>query len=154
MKLLCICFRYSLCSIRFLSSPKIKIIMFFGHRFPLTSHIRGHLLSTWMALLRPSADIPHVGTQKDIYGLRVAQNTIDGLIMNYIHHPSSWLFLPFSYVKSYTRLSIYATRMLYASTGCCMLRIDVYAGYPHSNSRVIRELPVLIPAYSFLWHLK
>ena len=40
-----------------------------------------------MAPLRPSADIPHVGTQKDIYGLRVAQNTIDGLIMNYIHHP-------------------------------------------------------------------
>ena len=30
------------------------------------------LLSTQMALLRPSADIPYVGTQKDIYGLKVA----------------------------------------------------------------------------------
>ena len=59
-------------------------------------------LSIQMALLRPSADISYVGTQKDIYGLKVAQNTIDGLIMNYIHHPSSWLFLPFFYVKLYT----------------------------------------------------
>ena len=47
------------------------------------------VLSAWMAPLRLSADIPHVGTQKDIYGLRVSQNTIDGLIMNYIHHPSN-----------------------------------------------------------------
>ena len=23
---------------------KIKIVMYFGHRFPLTSHIRGHML--------------------------------------------------------------------------------------------------------------
>ena len=30
------------------------------------------VLSSWMALLRPSADIPHIGTQKDIYGLKVA----------------------------------------------------------------------------------
>ena len=82
-----------------------------------------------MAPLHLSADIPHVCTEKDIYGLRVSQNTIDGLIMNYIHHPSSWLFLPFSYVKSYTQLSIYATRVLYASVSCCMSRIYVYAGY-------------------------
>ena len=47
------------------------------------------LLSTWMAPLRPSAEIPHVVTQKDIYGLRIAQNTIDRLIINYIHRPSS-----------------------------------------------------------------
>ena len=44
---------------------KIMIIMYFDHRFPLTSHIRGHMLLAKMALLRPSADIPHVGTQKD-----------------------------------------------------------------------------------------
>ena len=81
-----------------------------------------------MAPLRPSADIPHVGTQKDIYGL--AQNTLDELTMNYIYHPSSWLFLPFGYVKSCTRLFRYATRVLYASIGCCILRTDVYAGYP------------------------
>ena len=83
-----------------------------------------------MEPLRLSADIPHVGTQKDIYGLRVSQNTIDGIIMNYIHHSSSWLFLPFSYVKSYTRLSIYVTHVLYVSVGCYMSHIDVYAGYP------------------------
>ena len=58
------------------------------------------------------------------------KNTIDGIIMNYIHHPSSWWFLPFSYVKSYKWLFIYATRMLYVSVGCCMLCIDVYASYP------------------------
>ena len=54
---------------------------------PLT-HYR-YVLSTWMEPLRPSADIPHVCTQKDIYGLRVAQNTIDGIIKNYIHHTST-----------------------------------------------------------------
>ena len=47
------------------------------------------MLSTWMAPLRPSANIRYVGTQKEIYGLRVAQNIIDGIIMNYIYHPSS-----------------------------------------------------------------
>ena len=51
---------------------KIKIIMYFGHCFPLNSHIRGHLLSTQMALLRPSAEISYVSTQKDMYGLKVA----------------------------------------------------------------------------------
>ena len=52
---------------------KIIIIMYFNHRFPLTSHIRGHLLSTQMALLRSSANIPYVGTQKDILGLKFAK---------------------------------------------------------------------------------
>ena len=52
---------------------KIMIIMYFGHHFPRTSHIRGHLLSTQMALLRPSADILYVGTQKDILGLKFAK---------------------------------------------------------------------------------
>ena len=55
---------------------KIKIVMYFGHRFPLTSHIRGHLLSAKMALLRLSTDIPHVGTQKDNLDWS-GQNTID-----------------------------------------------------------------------------
>ena len=44
---------------------KTKIVMYFSHRFPLTSHIRGHLLSAKMELLHPSIDIPHVGIQKD-----------------------------------------------------------------------------------------
>ena len=52
---------------------KIMIIMYFSHCFPLTSHIRGHLLSTQMALLHPSANIPYVGTQKDILGLKFAK---------------------------------------------------------------------------------
>ena len=44
----------------------------FRHRFPLTSHIRGHLLSTQMTLLCPSDDTLYVGTQKDTYGLKVS----------------------------------------------------------------------------------
>ena len=43
----------------------INFVMYFSHRFPLTSHIRGHLLSAKMELLHLSADIHHVGTQKD-----------------------------------------------------------------------------------------
>ena len=152
MTLLCICFRYSLCSIGILSSPKIKIIMYFGHHFPLTSHIRGHLLSTWMTPLHLNADIPHVGTQNDIYGLRVAQNTIDGLITKYIPHPSNWLLWLFNYVKSYPRPYIYATRGSYVSVGCCKSRMDVYAGCSYSNSRIIRGLSFLIPADMSLWH--
>ena len=52
---------------------KIMIIIYFGHCSPLTSHIRGHLLSTQMTLLHPSADIPYVGTQKDILGLNFSK---------------------------------------------------------------------------------
>ena len=52
---------------------KIMIKLYFVHRFPLTSHIRGHLLSTQMALLRSGADIPYVGTQKDILGLKFSK---------------------------------------------------------------------------------
>ena len=49
---------------------KIMIIMYFGHHFPLTSHIRGHLLSTEVALLCLSANIIYVGTHKDKLGLK------------------------------------------------------------------------------------
>ena len=49
---------------------KINIVMYLVHRFPLTSHIRGHLLSAKMALLHSSIGIPHVGTQKDKFGLK------------------------------------------------------------------------------------
>ena len=49
---------------------EIKIIMYFSHCFPLTSHIRGHLLSAQMALLCSSTKILHVGTQKDKLGLK------------------------------------------------------------------------------------
>ena len=46
------------------------IIIYFGHRFPQTSHIRGHLLSTQMALLHPSADTSYVGTQRTLMDWR------------------------------------------------------------------------------------
>ena len=55
---------------------KIMIIMYFVHSFPPTSHIRGHLLSAKTTLLHPSADIHHVGTQKDNLDWN-GQNTID-----------------------------------------------------------------------------
>ena len=42
--------------------------MYFDHRFPLTSHIRGHLLLTQIELLHLSAHIIYVGTQKDKHG--------------------------------------------------------------------------------------
>ena len=61
----------------------------------IMEELMSQMLSTWMAPLRSSADIRYVGTQKEIYGLRVSQNTIDGLIKNYIYHPSSWLFFTF-----------------------------------------------------------
>ena len=44
---------------------KINIVMYFDHQFPLTSHSRGHMLSTKMALLCLSADIHYVLTKKD-----------------------------------------------------------------------------------------
>ena len=91
MTLLCICFRYSLCSIGFLSSSMLTIIMYFGHHFPLTSHIRGHLLSSKMALLHPSTDIPHVGTQKENLDWS-GQNTID------VHDLWFIIFIPSLYI--------------------------------------------------------
>ena len=72
-----------------------------------------------MAPLCLSADIRYVGTQKDIYGLRVAQNTIDGHIMNYIYHPTSWLFLPLN-MSSVVRASSYM------QLACCT-RVSVIA---------------------------
>ena len=140
-----LCFRYFLCSIGFLSSSKIIIIMYFGHRFPLTSHIRGHLLSIWMEPLYPSANIPHVGTQKDIYGLRFAHNIIDWLTI--IHFSSIQLVtLPFFYVELYSRLSLYATRESFVSVGWCKSRMDVFAGCSYSKLWIIRGLSFYIPA--------
>ena len=50
--------------------------MYFGHHFPLTSHIRGHLLYYEMALLHPSTNTECVGTQKDTMD-GSCQKTID-----------------------------------------------------------------------------
>ena len=76
MTLICICFRYLLCCLGHLSYPILNTVMYFGHHFPMTSHIRGHLLSCKMTLLRPSADIHYVDTQKDKLKWS-RQNTID-----------------------------------------------------------------------------
>ena len=111
MTLLCICFRYYLCSIGFLSSPKIKIIMYFGHRFPMTSHIREHLLSTQMALLRPTADISLCWHKK-------GHLWIEGCLKHYrracyeLHSLSIQLAIfTFEYVNFCTHLCLYTTRI-------------------------------------------
>ena len=125
MTLLCICFRYYLCSIRLLSSPKIMIIMYFSHHFPLTSHIRGHLLSTQMALLRPSADNSLCWHTKCHFRIEVFQNTIDGHGMRCIY-PSTILpyyfskcWLPYTNIfietHVHTWLSSLTTRVLYVT---------------------------------------
>ena len=51
--------------------------MYFGHRFPLTLHIRGHLLSCKLELRYLSTGTQCVGTQNDKMD-RSDQNTIDG----------------------------------------------------------------------------
>ena len=83
-----------------------------------------------MALLRPSADIPYVGTQKDILW-------IEGCLKHYIPtyyelHLSSiqLVIFTFRYVKFYTQLFIYVTRVLYTSIGYCISRTNLYVGYP------------------------
>ena len=103
-----------------------------------------------MAPLRPSADIPHVGTQKEIYGLRFAQNTIDELLVNDIHYPYSGLLFLFRYVKTYLRLYPYATRGSSASVVVCKSQMDVSAGCCYRKSWIIRELSFLIPADAYL----
>ena len=77
-----------------------------------------------MAPLHPSVDIRYVGTQKDIYGLRVAQNTIDGLIKNYIYHPSSWLFFYLLNMSSPVRDSSYMQLV-------CCTQVSVIASRVH-----------------------
>ena len=93
MNLICICFRYLLCYLGHFSSPSLNTVMYFSHRFPLTSHIRGNLLSCKMALLRPSTDIQYVG----IHNYKLdwsSQNTIDGHDYWYIiSWPAKYIFI-------------------------------------------------------------
>ena len=57
-----------------------------------------------MEPLRPSANIPYVGTQKDIYGLRFAQGTLDEFLI--IHSsPIQMVTLPFFTMLSCIRNS-------------------------------------------------
>ena len=41
--------------------------MYFSHRFPLTSYIRGHLVYSEMTLIRLSTNTENFGTQKEIW---------------------------------------------------------------------------------------
>ena len=59
-----------------------------------------------MAPLRPSAGIPHVGTQKDTYGLRFPIFTTPWLMMKYIPYIPSWLLCHFA-MLSCIRDSLY-----------------------------------------------
>ena len=106
MTLLCICFRYYLCSIVFLSSPKMMIIMYFSHYFPLTSHMRGHLLSTQMALLHLSAENSLCWYTKGHLRIEICQNTIDGHEMRCIYPSTSLPFYFSKYGLAYTTISI------------------------------------------------
>ena len=63
--------------------------MYFTHRFPLTSHIRGHMLSSEMALLHLSTYTQCVDTQKNkIDGS--GQNPIDVHVPSYIVIFPAW----------------------------------------------------------------
>ena len=106
---------------------KIMIIMYFGHRFPLTSHIRGHMLSTQMALLCPSADITHVGTQKDKLGLKWPKHY--RCAWHLIHYPKTNLIYFYSdFWVAYATICI-ATRVSYASI-CIATRIYLHTWVP------------------------
>ena len=93
---------------------KIMIIMYFGHRFPLTSHIGGNLLSAKMALLYPSANIPHVGTQKDKLGLKWPKHyRCEWPLMHYPQ--TSLIYFYFEFWVAYATMCI-ATRVYLAYT--------------------------------------
>ena len=70
------------------------------------------VLYTWMAPLCPSADIPHVGTQKDIYGLRLPVFIIPWLMMKYIVYMPSWLLCYFEILSACATISIDISRIM------------------------------------------
>ena len=113
-------------------------VMYFGHFFPLTSHIRGHLLYYETTLLHPSTDTKYVSAQKenvDWSGL----NTIDG-------HDLWWIFL---------RLDLYIFIMNFGlHMRLCALQpaYTCIREFPLSNSHVIREFRILIPVYTLIQH--
>ena len=150
MTLLCICFRYYLCSIGLLSSPKIKIIIYFGHRFPLTSHIRGHLLSAKMALLHLTADIPHVVTQKDKFGLKWPKHYRWAWpLIHYLQ--TSFVYFYYGFWVAYATMCI-ATCISYASI--CIATCVYLHKFPLRNSCIIHDFPILIPTYTLIQHEK
>ena len=71
---------------------------------PLTSHIRGHLLYTRMAPLRPSADFPYVGAEKGHLWIEVCLEYYRLAFMEYI---SAFISAcdPFSMISSHVGTS-------------------------------------------------
>ena len=101
----------------------IIIIMYFGHRFPLTSHIRGHLLSSKMALLCLSDDIPHVGTQKDKLALKCLK-----------HYRCAWPLMHYpqtSLIYFYSNFWVVYATMCIANVSMC-IATRVYLTYASS----------------------
>ena len=128
---------------------KINIIMYFSHHFPLTSHIRGHLLSTQMALLRLSADIPYVGTQKDILGLKFAKTLYMGMNWDAFTLKTA-CYIIFLSVELHTWLSplqlAYRTRLSALKPAYISVR-----RFPLRNPHIIHGLPISIVVYTLLW---
>ena len=139
------------------------IIMYFGHRFPLTSHIRGHLLSTKMALLHPSTDIPHVGTQKDNLDWS-GLNTIDGhdlwciflrpalciFIMDFGLHTWLCAFQLACHMQPFALQPMYACIREFPFSNPCVIH-----DYVHCNPCVpcIHELPLSNPRVICTFHI-
>ena len=99
-----------------------------------------------MSPLRLSADIPHVSTQKDTYGLRLAyfHYTLAHDEMHSLY--TQLITLPFIHVEMYLRLSLLTTRESFASILHSKSRIHVFVGCAYTESRVIRGLLYYIPA--------
>ena len=162
MTLLCICFRYYLCSIRFLSSPKINIIMYFSHSFPLTSHIRG---ICYQPKWHFSVQVPtlHLLAHKRTFmDWRLSKTLYMGMLWNTLTiHPDFhfylficqllYMTLSISNPRTYATFS-YSISRIVREYCHCISHTDLYAGFPYSNSCVIRRWPVSILAYAFIWH--
>ena len=101
------------------------IIMYFSHHFPLTSHIRGHMLSTQMALLHPSANNSLCWYTKGHFRIEVFLNNINGHDMRCIYPSTSLPFyfsmcwFPYMTISTetrvHTRLRLLTTRILYTT---------------------------------------
>ena len=107
-------------------SKKI-IIRYFDHHFPLTSHIRGNLLSAKMTLLRTSTDIPHVGRQKDKFGLKWPKHYRWAWPrMHYLQ--TSFIYIFYKYWVAYVTICI-VTRVPYVII-CIETHVHLCMGFP------------------------
>ena len=107
---------------------KIMIIMYFSYHFPLTSHIRGHLLSTQMELLHLSADNSLCWYTKGHFRIEFFLNTIDGHDMRCIYPSTSLLHYFSKCVLAYATILVENSRTVRDYLHC-NLRTDLYAGF-------------------------